>query len=313
MDKLIELRNKIETFYLKHERIGGFIIRMLLTFLCLLITRNIIDFNKVLSSFWVIALISVVCGFIPVRFLPLVIIAYTLFHVFTLSMALGIVTLMVLVVMYLLFYRFAPEYAVILMILPLAIWLKVPILPVMVLAVLGPAVSSVTVIFGTIYYFLTHFLNANAATFAGTTGTLEFTKVELLVEGVFTNKEFLYTVAILFVVFMIVHFLKRINVNHSIEIALAVGTGAYIILTLGCELALHTLTSSKLLGYVIGGLIAGALAIIILNFWYPLDYVRTETVEFEDDEYNYYVKAVPKASFEKERVQIKRINKRKVL
>jgi hypothetical protein len=43
----------------------------------------------------------------------------------------------------------------------------------------------------------------------------------------------------------------------------------------------------------------------------PLDYTRTETVEFEDDEYNYYVKAVPKTAFKSETVSVKKINKRK--
>jgi len=313
MNKLIEIRNSIESFYLKHERVGGFVIRLVLAFVCFIIMRKIIDFNQVLSSFWIIAALSVLCGFIPIRFIPLVIIAYTIGQVFTLSIALGIVILIVLAVMYLLFYRFAPEYGFFLVLIPICLWAKIPILPVMVLAVLGPSISVITVIFGTVFYYLLHFLDANAATFASTTGTLEFTKVQLLVEGVFTNKEFLYTVSILFAVFMVVHFLKRINANRSVEIAMAIGTGLYIIALLGCELFFKSLTSSKLLACVIGGLVAGALAMIICNFWYPLDYARTETVEFEDDEYTYYVKAVPKATFKKEKVKIKKINKRKML
>ena len=129
----------------------------------------------------------------------------------------------------------------------------------------------------------------------------------------FRNKEYILILAVLFAVFMIVHFLKRINYNYSVEIAIAVGTGAYIVLSLAAELALHTLTTQRLLTFVIGGLVSGALAILINSIYRPLDYSRTESVEFEDDEYNYYVKAVPKATFEKERVQVKRINKRKIL
>lgn len=313
MNKLIELRNKIESFYLKHERIAGFVIRLVIAFICFIVMRDIISFNSILSSIWIIILLSIICGFVPFKFMPLVILAYTVAQVFTLSIALGITILIVLAVMYLLFYRFAPQYGAILILLPMMFWMKLPLLLVALLATIGPSISVITVIFGTLFFYLMHFLNANAATFASTTGTLEFTKVELLVEGVFENKEFLYVLAVLFVVFMIIHFLKRINFNHSVDIAIAVGTGAFIILTLGCELLIGSLTTGKLLSYVLGGLASGALAIFITNFWFPLDYARTETVEFEDDEYTYYVKAVPKATFEKEKVQIKRINKRKVL
>ncbi|MBR5931822.1 MAG: hypothetical protein IKZ95_07345 [Lachnospiraceae bacterium] len=313
MNKLISFRNKIESIYLKHSRVLGCIGRMLITFACLMILRRSINFNAVLSNIWVVAGMSIVCGFIPLRFLMAVILAYIVAQVFTLSTALGIVFLIVLALMYLLFFRYAPTYGPALVLLPIMFLIRLQALIPIILALVGPAISVIVIIFGSILYFLIMFLDVNAATFASSTGTLEFTKVELLVEGVFRNKEYLLIMAVLFVVFMLVHFLKRINYNYSVEIAIAIGTGAYIVLSLGVELALHSLTTQRLLTFVIGGLVSGALALLINGIWNPLDYSRTETVEFEDDEYNYYVKAVPKATFEKERVQVKRINKRKIL
>ena len=286
---------------------------MLITFACLMILRRYVNYNSILSSIWAVIILSVVCGFVPMRFLMVIVLAYTVAQVFTLSTALGIVFLIILALMYLLFFRYAPTYGPALMLMPILFLVRIPALIPILLAIIGPAVSVIVVIFGTIFYYLIYFLDMNAATFASTTGTLEFTKVEILVEGVFRNKEFLLMVAVLFAVFMIVHFMKRINYNYSVEIAIAVGTGAYIVLSLAAELALHTLTTQRLLNFVIGGLIAGALALLINSIFRPLDYSRTENVEFEDDEYNYYVKAIPKASFEKERVQVKRINKRKIL
>ena len=313
MNKLISFRNRIESIYLKHSRVLGFVGRMLITFACLMILRSSVDFNSILSSLWAVILLSVICGFVPLRFLMVIVLAYTVAQVFTLSTALGIVFLIILSIMSLLFFRYAPTYGPALMLLPIMFLLRIPVLIPLLLAVMGPAVSVIVVIFGTIFYYLIFFLDMNAATFASSTGTLEFTKVEILVEGVFRNKEYILILAVLFAVFMIVHFLKRINYNYSVEIAIAVGTGAYIVLSLAAELALHTLTTQRLLTFVIGGLVSGALAILINSIYRPLDYSRTESVEFEDDEYNYYVKAVPKATFEKERVQVKRINKRKIL
>ena len=313
MNKLISFRNRIESIYLKNSRLFGFIGRMLITFACLMILRASVNFNSILSSIWAVIVLSIICGFVPMRFLMIIVLAYTVAQVFTLSTALGIVFLIILAVMYLLFFRYAPTYGPALMLMPILFILRIPVLIPILLAIIGPAISVIVVMFGTLFYYLIYFLDMNAATFASATGTLEFTKVEILVDGVFRNNEFLLILAVLFAVFMIVHFLKRINYNYSVEIAIAVGTGAYIVLSLGAELVLHTLTTQRLLGFVIGGLVSGALALLINSIFRPLDYSRTETVEFEDDEYNYYVKAVPKATFEKESVQVKRINKRKIL
>ena len=43
---------------------------------------------------------------------------------------------------------------------------------------------------------------------------------------------------------------------------------------------------------------------------FAVDYSRTEHLQFEDDEYYYYIKAVPKVSLAAEEKTIKRINVR---
>jgi hypothetical protein len=62
----------------------------------------------------------------------------------------------------------------------------------------------------------------------------------------------------------------------------------------------------KTLTMIIGNLIAIALGIVIEFIFMDLDYSRTERVQFEDDDYYYFVKAVPKkmvASYDKEIIQ----------
>ncbi|MCQ2530823.1 MAG: hypothetical protein MJ086_06165 [Lachnospiraceae bacterium] len=313
MNKLIDIRNKIESFYLKHSKALGYIVRLLVSFACLMLVRQSISFSPFLSNIWTVLALSFIGGFIPSKYLMILILAYLTAQVYVLSIALGIVITIILVIMYMLFFRFAPHYGPAFVLMPILFFARIPALMAMLLAIVAPALSVITILFGTILYYLIHFLDVNAATFATSTGTLEFTKVELLIEGVLGNKEFLVTLGTLFAVFMIVHFLKRISYKYSIEIAVAIGTGVFIILMLGSSLIFGTLTTTRLLTYCIGGLVSGGLTLLINNIWHPMDYSRTEYVEFEDDEYNYYVRAVPKATFEKEKVQVKRINKRKTL
>ncbi len=313
MNKLVNLRNRIESFYLKHSKVLGYVVRLIITFLCLMLIRESIDFSSFLSNIWTVLTLSVIGGFIPIKYLMIMILAYLTAQVYALSVALGIVITIILVIMYMLFFRFALHYGPAFVLMPILFFVRIPAFMTMLLAIIAPALSVITVLFGTILYYLVHFLDVNAATFATATGNLEFTKIELLLEGVLGNRDFLVALGTLFAVFMIVHFLKRINYKYSTEIAVAIGTGVYIILMLGSALAFGTLTTSRLLSYCLGGLVSGVLTLLVNNVWHPLDYSRTEYVEFEDDEYNYYVRAVPKATFEREKVQVKRINKRKTL
>lgn len=311
MNTLIKFRTKVEEFYIAHRRVAGYILRAVILFLCMLIISSYIGFNEFLSQTWVVAILALVLAFIPIRFIMMAVVAYTAVQIFYLSIGIGVVTTVILVVMYLLYFRFAGQYGYLLMLLPLLYFIRLPLVAVLVLAALGPAISVITVIFGTVFYYLIHYIDVHAVVFASTTGSAEFEKAEMLLQGLFTNSEFLTMLIVMFVVFMIVHFVKRANYSHSYELAIAVGTGVYIVMALGSELLFGAMTTTKLLTYCIGGLISGALAILLTDVIKPLDYSRTETVEFEDDEYNYYVKAVPKTAFKSETVSVKKINKRK--
>ena len=63
---------------------------------------------------------------------------------------------------------------------------------------------------------------------------------------------------------------------------------------------------------IITGVILGVAAAYICNIvFFALDYKRTEYVQYEDDEYYYYVKAVPKINVANADVRIKHINAKK--
>ena len=93
--------------------------------------------------------------------------------------------------------------------------------------------------------------------------------------------------------------------------AISIGTGLYLILILISNLACESMTYNKLFWIVLGSILTCILAIIITDLILPLDYNRTELIEFEDDEYKYFVRAVPKASVSRKSVKIKRISSRK--
>ena len=72
--------------------------------------------------------------------------------------------------------------------------------------------------------------------------------------------------------------------------------------------ALYFKLSVSVGGLILGSIVAVGVAFVIKFFVFNVDYSRTERVQFEDDEYYYYVKAVPKINVTAPEMNVKRIN-----
>ena len=311
MKKITDIRNTIKDFYLAHRNIMNYAIRLVVLFVSLLIIRNYVNYNTLLTNILIIILISVLGAFLPYKFFLLIILAYVAVQMYSISLAVGIVVTIILAIMYLLLYRYAPEYGIVLIFTPILFIIKLELVIPLLLAIIAPAISAITIVFGTVLFYIINFVDVNATALNSASNLDELAKGQMLLEGVFSNYEFLYMIVAMVAAFMLVHFLKKISVNYSSEIAIASGTGLFIIITILSELIFGTITTVNLLSLVLGGLVSGAIVYFINMIKQPLDYARTELIEFEDEEYQYYVRAVPKASFEKEIVNVKKINKRK--
>ena len=65
--------------------------------------------------------------------------------------------------------------------------------------------------------------------------------------------------------------------------------------------------SGKTITILVGSIISCVIAFVIQFLFFNLDYSRTERLQFEDDEYYYYVKAVPKMAVAVPEKRVKRI------
>ena len=65
-------------------------------------------------------------------------------------------------------------------------------------------------------------------------------------------------------------------------------------------------------GSMIFGIVASVVIALIYQFFvFAVDYTRTEYLQYEDDDYYYYVKAVPKLTVSAPDVKVQRIYSRK--
>ena len=104
---------------------------------------------------------------------------------------------------------------------------------------------------------------------------------------------------------LVVNGIKNRAVDHSWKIASATGAAVCVIvgasgnISLGLHMSYTMMIFSGILGVVIG--------LFLEVIFFSVDYSRIENVQFEDDEYYYYVKAVPKVGVQMPEKQVKHI------
>jgi hypothetical protein len=165
--------------------------------------------------------------------------------------------------------------------------------------------------YGVIGYYLIQYISGSATVLVDTNslGTLE--KYMQLINGLKDNY-MLYSVIVAFVVsLLITTIIKNLPVAYSPVFAIITGVIIQIIVFLTFNfLNDGSSVTTSLAEIIIGCMASGFLAIAYQLGIRSVDYKRTESIQFEDDEYYYYVKAVPKIAVTESDIQVKKIVRR---
>ena len=127
-----------------------------------------------------------------------------------------------------------------------------------------------------------------------------------MIDGLIGNQEMLVVLIAFSVIVVIVYVIRRLSIEHAWTIAICVGGVVGTTILLIGDLSFDTHIS--LLALILGMIVSLLLAVVLQFFAFNVDYSRTEYVQFEDDEYYYYVKAVPKNSVPQAKVKVRKIH-----
>ena len=163
--------------------------------------------------------------------------------------------------------------------------------------------------FGTMLYYLMYYMKTNETMLSSTETEGMASRLTYLVENVLNNKAVLMTILIFALVLMVVYAIHRMSTDYAWY--MAIGSGAVLNVVLFLTGGLIMQVRISLLGLVIGTAVSVLIALLVEFFVFSVDYSRTEYAQFEDDEYYYYVKAVPKMSIAIPDKKVKKINTRR--
>ena len=189
---------------------------------------------------------------------------------------------------------------------PVLCMLKLPYVMPVAMGLIGTPASCVSVSCGVVVYYLLQTVITNAPTINSMGAEEATAKLRLLIDGILGSKAMLVTIVAFTITVVVVYLIRRMSVDHSWTIAMIAGVMIEVLILLVGDLMYDTNLSifSALLGAVVTVLVCKAIEF----FRFCLDYSRTEKVQFEDDEYYYYVKAVPKMTVAAPTNTVKKIN-----
>lgn len=306
MTGLLELREKIKMIYSRYEVFILPIVKFLLAFIVLNTMNSQLGYMTRLDNVAIVLIVSLMCSFLPVGSIVLFAAIFSLAHMYALSMEVALVGLCMYLLMMLLFFRFSPKESLVVVLTPLLFLFKIPYVMPVAMGLLGTPASAVSVGCGVIVYYLINTVMTSAPTL-NTMGAEEAAaKIRLLIDGILGNKAMLITVVAFAITVIVVYLVRRMSIDYSWTVAIVAGALTDMLILLVGDLLYDT--NLSVAGTILGVLVAVIGGKVIEFFRLCLDYSRTEKVQFEDDEYYYYVKAVPKMSVSTPTKTVKKIN-----
>ena len=304
---LLEIREIILKTYQKVRFIVNPAVKFLFSIMVFSAINTDLGFNPKFTGVPIVLAMAAVSAVTPSQVLVLFAAGLTLLHIYAVNLFVAILLLLIYVVLYALLLRFSPKHVAVAVVIPVLakynLHYSVPIL-------MGSTSNPITIlptICGVIVYHLIDVVKVAA----GREVELNLEDVVGLYTDVFDqlmdNYKMIMMIVVFALVITVVWFIRRFSFDYSFQISLGAGVLVNILGFLIADLKYDVTVSVGTL--LIMSLLSGIIAMFCDYMKRILDYTAVERVQFEDDDYYYYVKAVPKVNISLREMDVKHFNR----
>ena len=291
MNALLIIR---DTFRAVYARYGAFlrpVLKLLLAFVMLIAIEKGMGYEAMLAKPAVILAASFVCVLFPWGFISAMAGAYVAGNMFAVSPIMAAATAAFGIMVFVLYYGFKPGTGIIISLIPLMFFFRIPFIMPLVLGLTIGIYSAVPAAIGVIAWQLIHYFAENVSSLGESKDILATSQLTDACRQIMGNKYMLITILAFVLCIGIVSIISNSSIDNSRVLAVSAGTGVLAVLMIfgGVLVGEESVFLS-----IIGLIISYALAFLYVQVFFSADYSRTERLRYEDDDYYYYVKAVPK-------------------
>ncbi len=305
MTALLEMKQKLKNFYGQNEGYLTPLLKFLLAFGYFWWIRMQLGMMERLANPFVIIIMALLCSILPGNAIMWIGFLFILGHCYAVGAAVAGFVAALLLLMVILGLRFSGKYNIAFPLTSLGITCHLsPLIPIGC-GLLGNPVTAAPVGCSIVFYYLIVFIREQEGVLSGEGIEIQ-RALKLLMDGLVKNQD-MWICLITFVgALLLVYLIRTRSFDYAWRVAIVVGAVAYLFmmlaggLFLGLEVEMALITISTVVSALIG---------VVLEFFaFGGDYTRTEHLEYEDDDYFYYVKAVPKVSISTSKRKIMKIN-----
>lgn len=306
MTILLTFRDNVKAYLSRYDYIFTPVMKFLLGLIILLSLNHQFGYVAILNKGIFVFAISMICAFLPIEIMTVIGGIIIVIQSMKVSIDVGLVSIAIILIFYCGYMRFFSKTGIIVLLVPLFFqWHLVYTLPILLGFLVGPT-AIIPAIFGVLLYFFAENLGELVNLLAASTEEDMVQGYQYLMSGLVANKEMLLTFVVFTCVILVTYIIYRRDFEHAWIISFFVGGFLNVVLFLVGSVTL--LIEVEIISIVIGSIVGIVLAIVLQFCKGVVDYQKTELLQFEDDDYYYYVKAIPKLSVAESNKNVKKIN-----
>ncbi len=306
MMMFLVLKERLKSFYGKYTTAANGIVKFVFSFTAIVLMGNNIGFMTKLTGPVAAVFLSLTCAFLPYGAISFLLGIVMLVHIYTVSMETALITAVFLIIVALLYYGFQPGDSFWLVLTPMAFFLKVPFVIPLLAGLSGGLTVAIPLCCGVAVYYILQYVKQNAGVLTNDASVDITQKFVQIIRAIVTNRAMAVMIVAFVVGILVVYLLRTQALDYSWSVASIVGVVAQLAVVFAGDYLFDV--SMPILELLTGALFSLLIAAAYQFFVFAVDYTRTEYTQFEDDDYVYYVKAVPKVSVSRPDVRVQHIN-----
>jgi hypothetical protein len=310
MTQLLEIKSLLIEIYKKYDKLINPIGKFIISLIIITKLNTFFGYSPIFAKLGVNMAIAALAAFLPSSWFLMLLIVVVSAQLFSVSIEATIIIFVAMLVVYFLFARLQPKHAYLIMLVPLFYSLKIVyVLPIFAGLFLGISSIVPLAVGVAVYRFASYLPGILDNNIQGTTlfesPDIMINMYKYLSNVLLNDKVLVLTIAVFSITVIIMFFVKKLEIDYIWYITIGVGVVTMILTFIIGNVALNA--NIGIGGVFVGTIIGGLIVAGFQFFKFSLDYKRAEKLQFEDDDYYYYVRTIPKVKATMPQKEVKKI------
>ncbi len=309
MMQLLVFKEQVKSFYQKYDIYITPAVKFIYALFVFTTINGEIGYDARLMKWPVVLAFSLLSAFTPSSIMVLLAAIVSALHVYSISPILSIIVVFIFLILYLFFIRYTPKQGHILLAIPILFKFKIPYLIPILMGLIMTPIAIIPASCGVIVFYFFQIIKSAVTKQVNMTVEDILQLYTYVIDTLTGNKQMISTIIIFALIILVTYFVRKMAFAYAFETSIIAGTLSGILAFLISNFMLET--TGQIFSMIIGMVFSAAIVYIIHFFELTLDYSAVEYSQFQDDEYYYYVKAVPKVIVTTPQKDVKHINPKK--